>query len=391
MEADLNKKYSFQLTLGTITQTEHWKIDGAIEAYEPYVREMRVWADLFSSIDIFTPLTHQPIQVTLSRYERKNLRFRFVTYETRISFLAQVKRLIQLPIVILQMIFFIARHDVLLIRSPGHFALVAHVLVFLMRKKSITKFAGFFGPFQGERIPSVVERYFIFNFLKPPHFVLVYGRAAKSHLISFFPLVLSRSEIQALRNNKRQRTDDGVALHFYSLGRLTKVKGFDLAVQGFGLLHKNYPDLQWEYHLIGEGPEYDNLKQIAQSSGISDRIFFEGKLSYLKAMEKLRNADVVVMPGTMEGWPKVVAEAWAMGSVPFCVEAGLLPEIIKDGYNGFLFKPSPEAFAERAGFIINHGDSLKDISNQAKMELEELSSERFKERLEEVCKTKLGL
>src|SRR5271163_759677 len=100
MEANGITYPAFQNTLGTITQTEHWRIEGEIQAYEPYVREMRIWADLFSTVNIFTPLTSQPVEATLSPYERENINFRFVRYETRVFFLAPLIRLVQLPVVI---------------------------------------------------------------------------------------------------------------------------------------------------------------------------------------------------------------------------------------------------------------------------------------------------
>lgn len=382
----------FPVKLGTITQTEHWMLEGQVKAYEPYVREMRVWAELFEAVEIFTPLTSFRTGASISTYQKANITFRFVNYNSRVFRFAPLIRLIQFPIVFIQMFFFIVRHDVLLIRSPGHFSLMAHIWVFLLRKKSITKFAGHFGYFKGERLPSIVERFFIRNFLRSPHYVLVYGRSNKQHLISFFPLVLSRSEIDELRSLPvLQDKKDASVFYFYTLGRLTSVKGFDLAIQGLGELFRICPDWKWECHLIGDGPELDRLKNLAKDLSIGDRVIFEGKRDYLNAMKMLKLADVVIMPGVMEGWPKVVAEAWVVGSIPLCANAGLLPEIIIDSENGFLFNPDPKSFAKKCLDIKGQRASLPQIIETGKKESDRLTADHFKESIREICVHKLKL
>ena len=95
----------------------------------------------------------------------------------------------QLPLVLFKLTVFVWQHEVLLIRSPSHLGLFAHLLVYLFRKRSVTKYAGYFGSYDEERMPSVVERNFIQRFLGPPHYVMVYGKHNKEHLISFIPAV----------------------------------------------------------------------------------------------------------------------------------------------------------------------------------------------------------
>lgn len=392
METSNLSKGRFPVKLGTITQTDHWKLEGEVKAYEPYVREMRVWAELFESVEIFTPLVSFRTGASISSYQKTNINFKFVNYDSRIFRFAPLIRLIQFPVVFIQMFFFIARHDVLLIRSPGHFSLMAHVLVFLLRKKSITKFAGHFGYFKGERLPSIVERFFIRNFLRSPHYVLVYGRSNRQHLISFFPLVLSRSEIDELRALPvLQEKRDASVFYFYTLGRLTAVKGFDLAIQGLGELFRICPEWKWECHLIGDGPELDRLRKMAIDLAIGDRVIFEGKQNYLNAMKMLRLADVVIMPGVMEGWPKVVAEAWVAGSIPLCANAGLLPEIIIDSENGFLFSPDIESFAKKCLDIKNQQARFSQIVLAGKRESDKLTADHFKENIRGICVHRLKL
>ena len=143
--------------------------------------------------------------------------------------------------------------------------------------------------------------------------------------------------------------------------------------------------------MIGDGVELNNLSKRCETSGIKDRVFFEGKLSYEDSMRKLVSADIVIMPGVKEGWPKVVIEGWAVGAVPLVAEAGISSFIIKDGVNGFLFKPEPAALKNRLIDIFNDLHSISGIRNTGWEEVEHFSLEEFSSGIEDVCRNKLNL
>ena len=201
-------KFKFDYRLGTISQALNWRTsENKIVSYEPYIREMRVWASLFRHVDIFAPLSSEQIRVTVSEYGFSNVDFSFVSYSHAVKWWGAIVRLIQLPAVLIKLISFIWKHDILLIRSPSHFGLFAHVLVWLFRKKSITKYAGYFSFFEGERMPSIIERNFIQWVLNPPHYALIYGPSKAGHLISFIPAAISKPEIAFLKSLRNEATD----------------------------------------------------------------------------------------------------------------------------------------------------------------------------------------
>ncbi len=381
----------FDCNLGVIAQTRHWHQNGVKVAYEPYVREMRIWGSLFKQIDIFATLSTEEIKVSVSEYGFPNINFELVSYSHSTKLWGAFVRFIQLPVVLSKLFRFIWRHEVLLIRSPSHLGLFAHIFVFLLRKKSITKYAGYFSFFEGERIPSIIERNFIKNILRQPHYVLVYGPSTSSHLISFIPAAISKTEISTLKALRKDKIESQGKIVFYSLGKLIQVKDFDLAIVGFGLLFQEYPDYNWEYHLIGDGLELDNLVELCGKYNISDRVFFEGKLSYENAIHKLVSADVVLMPGRKEGWPKVVIEGWAVGAVPLVADAGISSHIIRDTVNGFLFKPEPNALKEQLVVIFKATNSLSEIRKTGWEEVEHFSIEEFSKGIEDICRNKLKL
>lgn len=61
-------------------------------------------------------------------------------------------------------------------------------------------------------------------------------------------------------------------IRLLTVGRLTPQKGFDCAVYALKLLlEKQYP-VYW--YIIGEGPEYGRLTQLARSLHVEDHFIF---------------------------------------------------------------------------------------------------------------------
>lgn len=392
MESAFMTSRRFPYSLGTISQAPNWRReDGKIVCYEPYVREMRVWARLFEHVDVFAPLSTDKISVTVSEYGFDNISFQLISYSHTIAWWGAIARLWQLPITLIKLTTFIWQHEILLIRSPSHLGLYAHLIVKVLRRKTITKFAGYFGPFQGERMPSIVERYILTNWLRPPNYVLVYGAADEPHLVSFIPAAISTEEIRQLRTLARREAPGKGSKIFYSLGKLIPVKNYELAIHAFGLLRKEHPGLDWRYHVIGDGAQLEFFKQLVQDYGIEDRVVFEGKLSYHDSLQHIAAGDFVIMPGTKEGWPKVVIESWAVGAVPLVANSGIMPNVIRQGENGILFEPTAIALAEKLRAVLEGEFRLDSMRRVGFDEALNYTIETFESRVEELCEDKLGL
>lgn len=380
----------FDVRLGTISQALNWKSEtGQVLSYEPYLREMRIWADLFREVHVFAPLSSKPIQINVAEYGRPNFLFTFVNYNNTPKWWGFSVRLVQLPVVLVKLWKFIAQHEVLLIRSPSHLGLFAHLIALVQQRPTITKYAGYFGAFEGERIPSIVERLLIKYALHPPHYAMVYGRTSKEHLTSFIPAIISRSEIAVIREAPRKRLTEDLTM--FSLGKLMPVKNYMLIIEALGLLKDECPDLKWTYYVIGDGPERARMVTRTTELQLEDKVIFLGKLGYLEALRKIACGDLLIMPGTKEGWPKVIADAWAAGCVPVAAAAGLVPEIIQDGVNGFLFEPTPEGLKKKLKIISDREDQLQVIKEKTSEFCDSVTMEEFERRVIELCETKLQL
>ncbi len=128
------------------------------------------------------------------------------------------------------------------------------------------------------------------------------------------------------------------------VGRLHIVKGPDLLLRAWKLIEGETRGV--ELWLAGDGPECDNLKNLARSLGLNETIRFLGSKSPEDLRILYQQAQVVVFPSRNEGLPLSTLEACACGAISVGTRVGGIPEVIEDGINGFLVDPdSPEALA----------------------------------------------
>jgi glycosyltransferase involved in cell wall biosynthesis len=300
---------------------------------------------------------------------------------------AALRRLTQMPSLAKSLYELFKSTDVVLLRSPSHSALIGRFLTTILKKPTVTKWAGLFGEFEGERLTSRFERFCI---RRGRDIALVYGPASERHLIPFVPALLSSVELEnaAMLGSRRTWEEPWRIL---SVGRLLPVKGFDLALAGLAELHSKRPDLSWEFTLVGDGPEKESLMEFAKSTGIAPRVRFAGAMPFEDVQKQYAKAHVVIMPGVKEGWPKIIAEAWAHGAVPVAAAAGIVPWILSDVDSGVLFDPNAGSLARSLEFVLTNPDRVRELSLRGYARCRELSLEAFAQRLESLLTSRLGL
>jgi glycosyltransferase involved in cell wall biosynthesis len=113
------------------------------------------------------------------------------------------------------------------------------------------------------------------------------------------------------------------------VGRLCRQKGQDSLIRALAML----PDRTVRLVLVGDGPDAPQLRDLAHSLGLDDRIEFVGATD---PRPYYRAADVVVLPSRWEGQSLVLLEAMACGSAVLTSPAAALhyPGADRGDYRG---------------------------------------------------------
>ena len=125
---------------------------------------------------------------------------------------------------------------------------------------------------------------------------------------------------------------DWTSPRLLSAGRIVHQKGLDLAMRALGGLS----ELNWEWHIAGDGPQMPVLQSLAKELGIGDRVHFLGWRSREELMECYGQANIFLFPSRHEGMPNALLEAMASGLpvVASCISGN--EELVVDGDTGYL-------------------------------------------------------
>lgn len=114
----------------------------------------------------------------------------------------------------------------------------------------------------------------------------------------------------------------------FSVRRLESRMGLDIAIKALEPLLKTYPDVF--FAIAGEGPLEKSLKQLAQSLGVADKVWFLGQVSDDVLKKCYEAADLFILPTRkLECFGIIILEALAFGLPIISSDAGAIPELMR--------------------------------------------------------------
>lgn len=164
------------------------------------------------------------------------------------------------------------------------------------------------------------------------------------------------------------------------VSRLERIKGMDLVVPAFHLIHKKYTDTR--LLVVGDGSLRPQMEKQAQGFGLSDAVEFVGRQPQEVLQSYYDKIDILLMPSRSEGFGLTAIEGMARGCVVVASSVGGLPEVIKDGESGILHKPEEiTEIAEKTYAIINNLHHIKDFSQQAIIRAKNYSTDVYQSHI----------
>ncbi len=163
-------------------------------------------------------------------------------------------------------------------------------------------------------------------------------------------------------------------------GRLHPSKGQDVLLRAVERIVGVMPAV--EVVFAGGGTERQKLEEMAGELGVAKKVRFAGALERPQLLAEMARAAVCVVPSRSEAFGLVNIEAMAMGTPVVASRVGGIPEIVRDGVDGFLFEPGNDAeLAERLLRILKDRDLREQMGRNARQRfLEEFESSRAAKR-----------
>ena len=167
------------------------------------------------------------------------------------------------------------------------------------------------------------------------------------------------------------------------LGRLAPEKGLDILLAAVSQLKQQ--NLDFQVTICGSGNSEADLRQIAETQQISDRLIWRGAVPHEAAPQELAQFDVLVLPSrSIATWKEqfghVIIEAMAMGIPVLGSSCGEIPHVI--GRDDLVFpEGDSKALAAILGRIISDRNWRAEIGNYGIERVEQLySHERIARR-----------
>jgi colanic acid/amylovoran biosynthesis glycosyltransferase len=126
-------------------------------------------------------------------------------------------------------------------------------------------------------------------------------------------------------------------LQILSVARATEKKGLEYAIKAVLSC-----DIDCRYSIIGDGQLLPSLKAIVCGHPNAHRVNFKGACPPEAVAAELKSTDLFLLPsvedskGDKEGIPVSLMEAMASGVIVLSTIHSGIPELIEDGYSGFL-------------------------------------------------------
>jgi len=127
------------------------------------------------------------------------------------------------------------------------------------------------------------------------------------------------------------RDHERVLIH---LSNFRPVKRVPDVIEIFDIVHREIPA---KLLMIGDGPDRTVAEWTARERGLTEDVIFLGKQNQVHDL--INCADVLLLPSEIESFGLVALEAMACGVPCVCSRVGGLPEVVRDGVDGFLVPP----------------------------------------------------
>ncbi len=201
--------------------------------------------------------------------------------------------------------------------------------------------------------------------------------------VHVFPDFTPTTEIASIAEPQ----DRAVNPYLLFLGYPFQRKGVDLLIEAFLAITDAHPEFVLK--VVGHCPDLTPYRKLA---GDHPRILFERPVLHDEAIRLIVGCHLFILPSRLEGVPRVVVEAMAIGRPVIASRINGTPTILEDGRDGLLFESeNVEELAERMDRLLSDPQLAYRLGEAAKHRIaHDFSSETFAIRFRDMIRDVVG-
>ena len=147
-------------------------------------------------------------------------------------------------------------------------------------------------------------------------------------------------------------------------------KGHHYLLEAASQVIAHYPEVQ--FIITNDGPIRSQLQQAASHLGIADNIIFTGRLKHKDLYLLLAKATIGAFPTLAELLPMAILDIMAAAKPIVASNVAGIPEMIRDGENGFLVQPRDSgALAARILELLRNPQKTQEMGARGRKLVEE--------------------
>lgn len=227
--------------------------------------------------------------------------------------------------------------------------------------------------------------------------VVCIAQDMRHQLLSLYPdlrhvtVIENGYDLAPVEQTEKETTS---SLRLVTMGRLTRVKGFDRLIGSMKIISDSIPNAILT--IIGGGELESELKELTARLGLENAVVFQGYLS--DPFPVLQAQDIYALTSLEEGFPNALIEALNCGLPIVATDCPTGPrEILSAHYTpenvhgiqhekyGVLVENSPDAFEERFAQAViqlwNNKEEMETYRLTAPERAKEFSLEKYQEKL----------
>lgn len=150
---------------------------------------------------------------------------------------------------------------------------------------------------------------------------------------------LDEKKVSVLHNFSKsaETASDVRGDYFLFVGRIAEGKGLETLLRAYAVYLAGKDGSGIPLHIVGTGPDYDRINALIGTLGIEDRVKWRGYLEGAALATEYRGCFALINPSELnETFGLTSLEAMGHGRAIIFSDSGALPEVARDGIDGYL-------------------------------------------------------